>query len=63
MTPLLAEEADSQILEHRRQVDYDVKEYPVEVVVDKYGHNDEGEAEEGAEFFIPDYQRELICFE
>src|SRR5579864_4523981 len=42
-------------MEHHRLVDYNTKEYPVEVIVDKYLT---GLKEEKNEFFVPDYQRE-----
>ena len=50
-------EAEEEILEHQRIVDYDTKEYPVEVIVEKYltgKNNDENE------IFVPDYQREFV---
>ncbi len=55
LTTLLAEEIEAQIVEHSRQVDYDVKEYPVEIIVEKFKGVDDVE---GAEFFVPEYQRE-----
>lgn len=51
------EKAEDQIESHRKIVDYDIKEYPIEVIVNKYlGKNDYGA--DSPEFFIPDYQRE-----
>lgn len=47
--------AEDQIVAHHRTIDYDTREYPVEVLVQKYLNklnDDEGE------LFIPDYQRE-----
>lgn len=44
-------QADSQIKALQKQIEYDTKDYPVEVVVSKF---------EKAEFFIPEYQREFI---
>lgn len=50
------EAAESQIREKQKPVDYDTKEYPVEILVQKYvdGHNNDTN-----ELFIPDYQRDL----
>jgi hypothetical protein len=51
------EEAEAQIVQNMRDVRYIVREYPVEVVVEKYltgivkGEN---------EIYVPDYQRDLI---
>jgi len=53
----LQKEAESQLEERQKIADYDIREYPVEVLVDKFtdsSGNDE------ADFFIPDYQRELV---
>lgn len=50
-------EAEEQIDKHRKVVDYDVKEYPIEVIVAKY-LGKEHEGGEKPEFYIPDYQRE-----
>jgi Protein of unknown function DUF262 len=55
-----ADEAEAQIEAHRKVVDYNIIEYPIEVIVEKYlGENseDEGKALK-PEFYIPDYQRE-----
>ena len=53
-------EVERQIEEHRKVVDYNIIEYPIEVIVGKY--LGEAEEEDGKppkpEFFIPDYQRE-----
>lgn len=51
------EEAESQIAEHHKIIDYDTREYPVEVIVEKYLNRLE---EDDNDFFIPDYQRELV---
>lgn len=53
----LQREAEAQLEERQKIADYDIREYPVEVLVDKFtdsSGNDE------ADFFIPDYQRELV---
>ncbi|RBA25430.1 DUF262 domain-containing protein [Herminiimonas fonticola] len=48
--------AEAQIAAHHKIIDYDTREYPVEVIVDKY--LDKLEEDEN-DFFIPDYQRDL----
>jgi hypothetical protein len=48
--------AEKQILEHQRIVDYDTKEYPVETVVAKYLAR---KREDDNELFVPDYQRDF----
>ena len=48
--------AEAQIAEHHKIIDYDTREYPVEVIVDKYLKKLE---EDDNDFFIPDYQRSL----
>lgn len=49
--------AEAEIREKQKVVDYDTKEYPVEVIVQKYR---EGLEDDINELYIPDYQRELI---
>lgn len=51
------EEAQQEIREKQKIVDYDTKEYPVEVLVQKY---QEGLEDDINELYIPDYQREMI---
>jgi uncharacterized protein with ParB-like and HNH nuclease domain len=51
------EAAEVEIREKQKVVDYDTKEYPVEVLVRKYR---EGLDEDTNELYIPDYQREMI---
>ncbi len=48
--------AEDQIREKQKIVDYDTKEYPVEILVDKYVNGLENDTNE---LFIPDYQREM----
>jgi hypothetical protein len=48
--------AEEEIRQHQREVDYETKEYPVEVLVRKYL---EGLKDDTNEIFIPDYQREM----
>lgn len=56
ITPEMKEAAEQQIAEHHKIIDYDTREYPVEVIVSKYLERLE---EDDNDFFIPDYQRDL----
>ena len=47
--------AEGQVLEHHKTIDYDTREYPVEVLVQKYLERLD---EDDNELFVPDYQRE-----
>ncbi|HEY8746606.1 MAG TPA: DUF262 domain-containing protein [Tepidisphaeraceae bacterium] len=47
--------AEEQIVKHHRTIDYDTREYPVEVLVQKYLTRLD---EEDNDLFVPDYQRE-----
>ncbi len=49
--------AEGQIKEKQKETDFDIREYPIEVIVDKFNKRIENDK---AELFIPDYQRELI---
>ena len=49
--------AEHQITEKQKISDYDIREYPIEVLVSKF--TDKLENDE-AEIYIPDYQREMI---
>jgi len=49
--------AEAEIREKQKVVDYDTKEYPVEVLVKKYR---DGLDEDTNELYIPDYQRDMI---
>lgn len=51
--------AEKQIVAHRKPIDYDTLEYPIEVIVSKY---DDDEPITG-DWFIPNYQREYIWIE
>ena len=51
------EAAEQEIREKQKIVDYDTKEYPVEILVQKYK---EGLNEDINELFVPDYQRDMI---
>ncbi len=57
ITEQMQEEAEREIREKRKIVDYNTIEYPIEVIVDKFS---EGQDDELNELFIPDYQREMI---
>lgn len=48
---------DEQIQQLQKIVDYEIREYPVEIIVDKFT---KGLEEDEAELFIPDYQREFV---
>lgn len=50
------DDAEAEIRDKQKPVDYDTKEYPVEILVKKYM---EGKDDDTNELFIPDYQREL----
>ncbi|MFM5902132.1 MAG: DUF262 domain-containing protein [Dolichospermum sp.] len=49
--------AEMEIREKQKVVDYDTKEYPVEVLVKKYT---DGLNDDTSELYIPDYQRHMI---
>ena len=48
---------DEQVQNLQKIVDYEIREYPVEVIVQKFVN---GLEEDEAELFIPDYQREFV---
>ncbi|CAO3352026.1 DUF262 domain-containing protein [Azospirillum melinis] len=51
------ERAENEIRDKQKITDYDIREYPIEVIVAKFRAQ---EGEELAELYIPDYQRELV---
>ncbi|MBD1880708.1 DUF262 domain-containing protein [Coleofasciculus sp. FACHB-T130] len=51
------EAAEAEIREQRKPFDYNTKEYPIELLVQKYL---DGRDDDANELFIPDYQRELV---
>jgi uncharacterized protein with ParB-like and HNH nuclease domain len=55
ITDIDKKKAESQIVQHHKTVDYDTREYPVEVLVSKYR---EGIESGRNEIFVPDYQRD-----
>lgn len=62
ITTEIIEAAEQQIDDREKIVDYTVREYPIETIIEKFSptksHEDPDEFI-GAEFFIPDYQREM----
>lgn len=56
ITPEMQDAAEQQIVDHHKIIDYDTREYPVEVIVAKYLERLE---DDDNDFFIPDYQRDL----
>lgn len=52
-----AEAVDKQIQENQKITDFEIREWPIEVLVQKFTS---GLATDEAEIFIPDYQREFI---
>lgn len=54
------DEGELQIRAHMRDVDYTIREYPIEVLVPKYL---EGSEDGTNEIFVPDYQRSFVWSE
>lgn len=52
-----ASDAEKQIAELQKVTDYEIREWPIEVLVDKFTN---GRADDTSELFIPDYQREMV---
>lgn len=52
----LADMADNEIRKHQREIDFNTKEFTIEILVQKY---EEGLEEDKNELFVPDYQREF----
>jgi len=51
------DDAEAEIRDKQRLIDYDTREYPVGILVEKYTHG----LEDGTnELFIPDYPREIV---
>jgi hypothetical protein len=50
-------ELENAVRQHQREVDYDTKEFTVEMAVEKYK---EGLGEDTNELFVPDYQRDFV---
>lgn len=53
----LGEEAEKQIKDKHKETDYDIREYPVEIIVSKFLEKLDNDR---AELFVPDYQREMV---
>lgn len=51
MTVEMKEEAEVQIRELQKEINFDTKDYPIEVLVDKFRADD---------FYIPEYQRKFV---
>ena len=49
--------AENQIAELQKITDYEIREWPIEVLVDKFTS---GRETDTSEIFIPDYQREMV---
>ncbi|RUR78298.1 DUF262 domain-containing protein [Chlorogloeopsis fritschii PCC 9212] len=56
ITDEMREAAEAEIREKQKPVDYDTKEYPIEILIQKY---QDGLDDDTNELFIPDYQREI----
>jgi hypothetical protein len=61
LIPAISEEmksaAELEIESKQKITDHDIREYPVEVIVNKYN---QGREKDEGEIFVPDYQRELV---
>lgn len=56
ITPQQREEAEEELREQQKPIDYNTLEYPIEILVKKYT---DGLDDDTNELFIPDYQREM----
>lgn len=56
ITDEMRETAEAEIREKQKPVDYETKEYPIEILIQKYM---DGRDDDTNELFIPDYQREI----
>ncbi|WP_214811777.1 DUF262 domain-containing protein [Exiguobacterium sp. s127] len=54
ITPAMKKNAEKQILELQSKVDYDIRDFPIQFIVDKF--KDET-------YFVPDYQRNFVWSE
>lgn len=57
ITVVQQEVAEKQILKEQQVVDYEIREYPIEVIVSKYV---KGKGSDSNEIFIPKYQRKFV---
>ncbi|MGM8899467.1 MULTISPECIES: DUF262 domain-containing protein [unclassified Psychrobacter] len=51
-------EAEAEIKNNQKQFDFDIREYPIEVISEKFNPS-----QQDPEIFIPDYQREFVWTE
>jgi len=51
------EKAEEQIIEEQKVIDYQIREYPIDVIILKYTKNQENDDNE---IFIPTYQRKFV---
>lgn len=56
ITDEMREAAEAEIKEKQKPVDYNTKEYPIDILIKMYS---EGLDDDTNELFIPDYQREM----
>ena len=59
ITGQMRAKADEQIKEKQKVMDYEIREFPISVIVSKFIGNQEGIAIE-PELFIPEYQQEFV---
>ncbi len=52
-----ADLVEAQIAELQKETDYEIREWPIEVLVEKFTN---GRDDDTSEIFIPDYQREMV---
>ncbi|SDC84238.1 Protein of unknown function DUF262 [Paracidovorax valerianellae] len=52
-----ADLVEAQIAELQKETDYEIREWPIEVLVEKFTN---GRDNDTSEIFIPDYQREMV---
>lgn len=52
------DEAEAEIKKNQKQFDFDIREYPIEVISEKFNPS-----QQDPEIFIPDYQREFVWAE
>jgi hypothetical protein len=51
------EKIEAQIIEQQKSVDFDTREFTIEILVQKYNKNIESDTNE---LFVPDYQRDFV---
>lgn len=50
--------AEDQIEEKRQEIDYDTREFTIEIIVNKYINKDDND--DTGEIYVPEYQREFV---